>query len=132
METKIYGLHRHPCIVAYHGHDPVTFELLLQHLRPKVSLDNYFRKFLSKLVSLEREIAQGSLTFLPGVLYGMTPCSSQMTCMFFSATLEARVSTQVDRSTLILSCLCHTYASTATTSYPLKLLSDFSKFDPLI
>jgi hypothetical protein len=38
-------LGRHPRIVTYHGHDPVTFELLLQHL-PNGDLNGYLQQHL--------------------------------------------------------------------------------------
>ena len=44
VEKHIYELlGSHPRIVAYHGHDPVTFELLLQRL-PKGDLDSYLQQ----------------------------------------------------------------------------------------
>ena len=63
VEKNIYELlGRHQRIVAYHGHDPVTFELLLQHL-PKGNLDDYLQyhpevPFQNRL-AWAIEIAQG-------------------------------------------------------------------------
>ena len=63
VEMKIYELlGRHPRIVTYLGHDPVTFQLLLQHL-PKGNLDNYLQQhpevpFQNRL-AWAIEIAQG-------------------------------------------------------------------------
>jgi serine/threonine protein kinase len=63
VEMKVYELlGRHPRIVAYHGHDPVTFELLLQRL-PNGCLDRYLPQhpevpFQNRL-AWAIEIAQG-------------------------------------------------------------------------
>ena len=37
-ESELLG--RYPRIVAYHGHHPITFELLLQHLPKTATCDN--------------------------------------------------------------------------------------------
>ena len=67
VEMKIYELlGRHPRIVTYLGHDPVTFELLLQRL-PKGNLDNYLQQHpevsFQNRIAWAIEIAQG-ITYL--------------------------------------------------------------------
>jgi hypothetical protein len=90
-------LGRHPRIVTYHGHDPVTFELrvLLQHL-PNGDLNGYLQQHPE--VPFQNR-PKGSLTFIPKMLYGMTStlatCSSPMTCMLSSATSAPFMSNQI-------------------------------------
>ena len=62
-EMIIYELlGRHPRIVTYHGHDPVNFELLLQH-HPKGDLNRYLQQHpevpFQNRVAWAVEIAQG-------------------------------------------------------------------------
>jgi hypothetical protein len=105
-------LGRHPRIVTYHGHDPVTFELrvLLQHL-PNGDLNGYLQQHPE--VPFQNR-PKGSLTFIPKMLYGMTStlatCSSPMTCMLSSATSAPFMSNQIVGFSLKSAHLYHTYA----------------------